>query len=120
MSDTDDIKALDAAIAGGINAGDAGAVAACYTDDAALMPPGAPTMAGIDAVTAYWAGAIEAGLTDVTITPSSVDVQGESSITIGTVAGKMGDAALTGKYILTCRRTAAGWKVTRDIWNFDA
>ncbi len=41
MSDLDQIKALDSAVADGVNSKNAAAVASQYTDDAAILPPGA-------------------------------------------------------------------------------
>ena len=120
MSDIDEIKALDSGVANAINAGDAAAVAAHYTDDAAIHPPGAGRMDGKEAIQVYWQAGIDAGLSEVSIVASSVDVTGDGSVSVGTLSGKMGDAALTGKYIVIGKKTAGGWKIYHDIWNFDA
>ena len=63
---------------------------------------------------------IDAGLGEVGIVASSVDVTGDSSVTVGTLSGKMGDAALIGKYIVIGKKTVGGWKIHHDIWNWDA
>ncbi|MEP1209225.1 MAG: nuclear transport factor 2 family protein [Rhizobiaceae bacterium] len=120
MSDLDQIKALDSGVATAINAGDAAAVSAHYTDDAAIHPPGAGRADGKEAIQSYWQAGIDAGLSDVSIVASSVDITGDSSVSVGTLSGKMGDAALTGKYIVIGKKTASGWKIHQDIWNFDA
>ncbi len=114
MSDLDQIKALDSGVAEAINAADAAAVSAHYADDAAIHPPGAGRMDGKEAIQGYWQAAIDAGLGEVSIVASSVDVTGDSSVTVGTISGKMGDAALTGKYIVIAKRTDGGWKIHRD------
>jgi uncharacterized protein (TIGR02246 family) len=120
MADLDQIKQLDSGVAAAINAGDAAAVAAHYTDDAAVHPPGAGRMDGRDAVQAYWQAGIDGGLADVSIDATTVDILGDTSVTVGTLSGKMGDAALTGKYVVIGRKTADGWKIHHDIFNFDA
>ncbi len=120
MSDLDQIKALDSGVAKAINAGDAAAVSAHYTDDAAIHPPGAERMDGRETIQSYWQAGIDAGLGEISIVASSVDVTGDSSVSVGTLSGKMGDAALTGKYIVIGKKTASGWKIHHDIWNFDA
>ena len=120
MSDMDQIKALDSGVADGINAGDASAVAAHYTDDAAIHPPGAGRMDGKEAIQSYWQGGIDAGLSAVSIVATSIDISGDSSVSVGTLSGKMGDMALTGKYIVVGKKTDGGWKIHHDIWNFDA
>ena len=120
MSDMDQIKALDSGVADGINAGDAAAVAAHYTDEAAIHPPGAGRIDGREAIQGYWKAGIDAGLSDVRIVGTSVDITGDSSVSVGTLSGKMGEAALSGKYIVLGKRTDRGWKIHHDIWNFDA
>jgi uncharacterized protein (TIGR02246 family) len=119
MSDVEQIKALDSGVADGINAGDAAAVVAQYADDAAILPPGAGRMDGKEAIQGYWQAGIDGGLSDVSIVSTSVDVIGDTSVTVGNLSGKMGDANLTGKYIVIAKKTEDGWKIYRDIWNFD-
>lgn len=120
MSDLDQIKALDSGVADAINAGDAAAVADQYTDDAAILPPGSGRMDGKQAIQGYWQAGIDAGLREVSIVPTTVDVTGDSSVTVGTLTGRMGDAELRGKYIVIGKKTDGGWRIHRDIWNFDA
>ncbi|MHA1190071.1 MAG: YybH family protein [Alphaproteobacteria bacterium] len=119
MFDLDQINALDSGVAEAINAGDGAAVSAHYTDDAAILPPGAGRMDSKEAIQGYWQAAIDAGLSEVSIVASSVDITGDSSVTVGTLSGKMGDAALTGKYIVIGKKTGGVWRIHRDIWNFD-
>ena len=95
-------------------------MSANYASDAAIHPPGAGRMEGRTAINGYWKAAIDAGLCDVDITASSVDITGNSSVSVGILSGKMGDAALTGKYIVIGKKTGDGWKIQQDIWNFDA
>ena len=120
MSDIDTVKALDAAIIEGINAKDASMATAPYAEDGALMPPGAPEMSGHDAIRGYWQAAIDGGLSDVVANLTAAHVSGDIAVTMGTLAGSMGDQKLAGKYILYLRNGDDGWKVQRDIWNFDA
>ncbi|WP_170480696.1 YybH family protein [Ruegeria arenilitoris] len=120
MSDIEKVKELDAAIIAGINAKDADMATAPYAEDGALMPPGAPTMSGLSAIREYWQAAIDGGLSDVVATITAAHVSGDIAVTMGTLAGSMGGQQLAGKYVLYLRNGADGWKVQRDIWNFDA
>ena len=120
MTDQDGISALDTNVASAINDGDAAAAAACYTDDAALLPPGVPRMNGREAAKSYWQGAIDAGLSEVSITAESIEIHGDTGITVGSLSGEMGGQALSGKYVVISQKTGEGWKIQRDIWNFDA
>lgn len=120
MSDIDTVKSLDAAIIEGINAKDADMATAPYAADGAIMPPGAPTMSGHEAIHGYWQAAIEAGLSNVVANSTGAHVNGDIAMTMGTLAASMGEQDLTGKYILYLQKGDDGWKVQRDIWNFDA
>lgn len=120
MSDLENIKALDSGVADGINAGNAAAVSSNYSEKAAIHPPSAGRIDGKTAIEAYWQAAIDAGLGDVSIVATSVEVNGDTSVSVGTLSGKMGGANLTGKYIVIGKKTDAGWKIHHDIWNFDA
>ena len=104
----------------GINAKDASMATAAYAEDGALMPPGAPTMSGHAAIREYWQAAIDGGLENVLANPTAAHVSGDFAVTMGTLTGSMGGQALAGKYILYFRKGNDGWKVQRDIWNFDA
>ena len=120
MSDIEAIRGLDDGVANAINARDAAAAAACYTADAVLMPPGAPRMDGAAGAEGFWQAAIDAGLGNVSIVADAIDVSGDTAVTHGALSGEMGGQTLTGKYIVVSKRTADGWKIHRDIWNFDA
>ncbi|WP_170575968.1 hypothetical protein [Ruegeria atlantica] len=50
---------------------------------------------------------------------TEVHVSGDFAITMGTLTGFTGGQKLAGKYILYFRKSDNGWKVQRDIWNFD-
>ncbi|MGX9350421.1 YybH family protein [Shimia sp. W99] len=120
MTDLDQIKYLDSGMADAINTKDGGAIRNFYTDDGAIMPPGAPMMEGIDAIQDYWQAAMDAGLSGVSIVGDSIDIDGDTALTVGTLSGEMGGQPLSGKYIVSSRRTKDGWRIHRDIWNFDA
>ena len=60
------------------------------------------------------------GLTDVTIDTGEVEILGDVATDVGTLSGRLGDAELTGKYIVIWKNGPDGWLAHRDIWNFDA
>ncbi|MCH8166979.1 MAG: DUF4440 domain-containing protein [Proteobacteria bacterium] len=120
MSIPEGILARTKAMVDGINTGDSDAVASSYTADAAVLPPGAPRMDGREAIKAFWQGAIDMGLTDITIEPVEVDILGNVATDVGTISARLGDAELTGKYIVIWKNGSDGWLIHRDTWNFDA
>ena len=100
---------------------DAEAVAALYTEDAQLLPPGAPVINGRSAIRDYWAGDIAASGMSLAIAADATGVGGDWAYRSGSwrALGADGSTAATGKYIEVWRRTPDGWQLHRDIWNAD-
>jgi uncharacterized protein (TIGR02246 family) len=120
MATIDDIRETAAAMAAAINDKDAARVASFYTPDGAIMPPAAPQADGIAGIEGYWQAAIDAGLRDVALETVEVEAFGDTATETGRVTGRMGDTALAGKFVVIWKRQAGGWKLHRDIFNFDA
>ena len=116
MALIDDIRAAGDRLAAAVNAKDAAAAAACYTPDARLLPPGAPSCDGTEAIKAYWQAAIDSGLGDVKLAPGEVSDFGDDAVEVGVVTANAG----TGKYVVHWRRADGAWKLHRDVFNFDA
>lgn len=116
MSLIDEIRAAGDRLAGAINAEDAAAAAACYTLDAALLPPGAPQANGPDAIQAYWQAGIDGGLADVKLEPVEVVGGAEEATELGVVTANAG----RGKYMVLWRKVDGAWKLHWDCFNFDA
>lgn len=120
MSTADEIKTVAGALAAAINAKNPGEAAACYTEDGTLMPPGAPNQTGRAAIAAFWSGAIGAGLGDVSLETTEIfEEGGANAVEIGILRGSMAGTALTGKYVVHWTKTAEGWRLHHDIYNFD-
>jgi uncharacterized protein (TIGR02246 family) len=105
------------------NSKDAAAVAAHYTEDAAVFPPDSARIDGRANIQNFWKGAIDAGLSDLTLKAVEVEDQGDWAYEIGELsysAPGTGDARTTasGKYIVIWKKDADGtWRLYRDIWN---
>lgn len=104
--------------------GDAAAVAAWYSDDATLLPPGSPAMKGKDAIQTFWQGAMDGGVKDAKLETLDVDSRGDLAYEVGRFemtarpAGGEG-VRLTGKYVVVWKNAGGGWKMHVDIWNGD-
>ena len=110
--------------AAALNAKDAKAAAALYTEDAVLIPPGEAFVRGRDAIEEYWKGAIESGgIREVSVETmdalSSGSLGYETGSFVLTVNGPDGEAVIDrGRYIELLRREPDGqWLSTHGIWN---
>ena len=121
-----DIEAVNAALSGAVQAGDAAAAAAFYTENAILMPPGGPRVFGRDSAQAAWTGLLNSGLKELTLSTVELMGSGNTICEIGEYASRFeprGRRAYTeeGKYHVVWKRNSAGeWKIHIDIWNTNA
>ena len=63
----DAINATNASFAAALNRGNATKAATFYAEDAAVFPPESLRIDGRSGIEAYWKGAIDAGVTDVSL-----------------------------------------------------
>lgn len=110
--------------AAALNAKDARAAAALYTEDAVLIPPGENLVRGRQAIEEYWRAAIEqGGVRDVSVETmdalSSGSLGYETGSFVLTVDGPDGEPVVDrGRYIELLRRGPDGrWLSTHGIWN---
>ena len=104
------------------NKGDAAAVAALYTEDAYVLPPGSAMVKGRAAIEGFWRQAAQqmgdAKLTTVDVLPLGRSAARE----IGTVTLKTKSQPpqeVVGKYVVVWRKVGRDWKLATDIWNTD-
>jgi len=120
-----DIEAALASFTEAFNGGDAAGVAALYTEDAVLLPPGGARVDGREPIQAFWQGAIDAGLSALTLEAVEVEERGDLAFEVGKFtlqAPGEGDQKTTvfGKYIVVWKKGDDGaWRLYRDIWNTD-
>ena len=116
------IEKLNDVWAAAFNKGDAAAVAALYTEDAYVLPPGSEMVKGRAAIEAFWRQAAQQ-LTAAKLTAGDVLPLGpEAAREIGTVTLKTRSQPpqeVVGKYVVVWRKTGGDWKLAADIWNTD-
>ena len=94
-----------------------------YTKDARILPPGAPMIAGRDAIKAFWGSAIEAmNATAVSLTSVDVILAGDGMVEIGKAtltAAPQGQpsAQMEVKYVVYWQQEDDRWKWRLEIWN---
>jgi len=121
------IRAVDAAWERGATAGDGNAVAALYSSDATLLPPGEDSYKG-EAAKKYWMDYFGSYAGPTKLSTASVEGRGDLAVAVGTykmtmTEKKPGAKPLPtedGKYIEVLKKQADGsWKLVYDIWNLN-
>jgi len=100
------------------NANDGAAMASFYTADAVVMPPGVEPASGRAAIDAMHATPNPGGITmDLKI--KDLMVSGDIVVETGgwTATDPAGAHLDHGTYLAVWKKTDAGWKMIRDIWN---
>ena len=98
--------------------GDAARVASLYGGEALLFPPGTEITEGVDAITRFWRGAMDMGITGVMLETISLETIDAMAIEVGNYSLMAGTEAVDkGKYLVIWRLEAGQWKLYRDIWN---
>jgi uncharacterized protein (TIGR02246 family) len=116
------IEKLNDAWTAAFNKGDGAGVAALYTEDAYVLPPGSAMVKGRAATEAFWRQAAQqmgdAKLTIVDVLPLGRSAARE----IGTVTLKTKSQPpqeVAGKYVVVWRKVGRDWKLATDVWNTD-
>ena len=100
------------------NAADGAGVAALYTDDAILLPPGSEPVKGREAIEAFWQSSVESG-TQVELKMGELEDHGDTAIEVSyfVMTAADGEHADHGKYIVVWKKVDGSWKMHRDIFN---
>ena len=102
--------------------GDAARIATLYADDAQLFPPGNLPVQGRADIEALWRGVLALPVKEMHLTTVEFTVHGGDAFELGrySLVGNDGRELDAGKYIVLWKKTAAGWKLNRDMWNSNA
>jgi uncharacterized protein (TIGR02246 family) len=137
-SSADDLRAVEDRILRAFAAEDAEAIAAEYTEDAVLMPPGQPAVAGRAAIAGLYRGFFAQFRLVLETTVEEAEVAGDLGFLRGRLRQEIhpragpgflrglirrragGPEVQTGKFLAVLRREADGaWRFSRDIFNTD-
>ena len=116
------IQSLNDQFTRAFNAGDIAAVAAHYTEDAVVLPPGAEMVLGRNAILTFWKSAADQ-IGDIKLTAVDVKPLGSNAAReIGTFSLRTKGAQsqqVTGKYVVVWEKVGGDWKLATDIWNMN-
>jgi len=100
-------------------AGNAAGMAALYTPNGQLMPPGSEPLRGTEAIRKFWEGALASGVGAVQLKTLEVFAQGAIATEVGAyeLKDKGGKVLDHGKYIVVWRREGEKWRLFRDMFS---
>ena len=112
------IAKVDKAWEKAYNAGDAAALAALYTKDAKVMPPGADPVSGSKAIQALFAADVAQGARNA-LTQKDVTGFGDYALETGSfvATSKDGKHLDHGSFMTFLKKVDGSWKIYRDTWN---
>jgi uncharacterized protein (TIGR02246 family) len=114
------IQSLNDQFTRAFNTGDIAAVAAHYTEDATVLPPGTEMVMGRNAILTFWKSAAEQ-IDDIKLTAVDVKPLGSTAAReIGTFSLQIKGPQpqeVTGKYVVVWEKVGGEWKLATDIWN---
>lgn len=95
------------------------AIAALYTSEGMLLPTGMDPIQGPEGIQAFWQGAMDMGVTRVSLHTQDVEELTDTAIEVGAYSlFAAGDQPLDqGKYLVVWKRQQGNWKLHQDIWN---
>jgi uncharacterized protein (TIGR02246 family) len=98
---------------------DAAGIAAVYSSDARVLPPGGDPVAGRPAIEAFWRSVLDLGIKAARLETEELEVHGDRAIEVGryTLEGEAGRPLDRGKYLVVWRQEGNDWRLYRDIWN---
>ena len=99
------------------------AIAAIYDSAGVLMPPGMPSVRGLDNIRAFWAQIWALNAT-LQLAVEDVAVSGDLAVDRGTWTWEQPspDGSTfkdNGKYLVSWKKVNGQWKVVEDMWNSD-
>jgi len=106
------------------NSGDVAKAMTVYTEDATILPPGAPRVSGSGPIQRFWQGVMDSGVRAVALQTDDLDVSGELAREIGTATLTIrpeggGEQTMTAKFVVVWKRQGGEWRWHTDIWSSD-
>ena len=103
-----------------LNIRDTAAIAAIYAPNGSIMPPNAETVAGREAIEAFWVEFLASG-NILGIKGTEVRANGNMGYRVGTytIASPHNELVDKGKYVEVWHHMDDGWRLMYDIFNSD-
>jgi ketosteroid isomerase-like protein len=94
-------------------------VAALYTPNGQVFPPGNDVATGPQAIQVFWQAVMDMGITHARLETVDLEQHNDTAIEVGryTLSGADGQVVDTGKYVVIWKESGGRWQLHRDIWN---
>lgn len=119
----DDIRKVELQTKESFISGDSSLFVKCFTSDACILPPNAPALCGQQGLLQFYKGSRKAGVRDATFTSLGLFGQTPEYVT-QQGAVQLFDAAqhplARTKVLIVWKKTDEGWRIFRQMLNFDA
>jgi len=119
-----DIARNNRAFEEAVAARDFAALAAAYTADARILPPGGEMISGRENIKAFWEGAITGlNVKGVRLETVTFEAAGETGYEVGRATLELaaeGSPVMSAKYVVIWKQEDGVWKWAVDIWNANA
>lgn len=118
----EEIEARNREFVAAFRRGDTAALAAAYTEDGRVMPPGGPMVTGREAIGQFWRSVMDQGVREVELRTEQAEAVGELAYEVGSatlrIRSASGEVTDTVKYVVVWKRQGGGpWQLAADIWN---
>jgi ketosteroid isomerase-like protein len=102
--------------------GEAGRLAALYTEGGQVLAPEKDIVTGKADIETFWKGAMTSGIKRVQLKTLDVDEKGQMALEVGTATlyGEDGELIDKAKYLVVWQLEGNQWKLHRDMWNAGA
>lgn len=99
------------------NTRDAAAVAAFYTPDAVLLPPGQAAVQGREAIAQHYARAFAAGARDLQFMTFDIRAFDQNAVEVGETVVYLGEQRIVGRYMHLWEIIGGQIMLTRDMYH---
>ena len=113
------VEAANAQFSAAVAKGDGAGLAALYSPDGQVMPPGSDPIRGTEGIQKFWQGALNSGVAAIGLKTIEVFGRAPTATEVGEyeLRDKAGKVLDHGKYIVVWQHADGRWKLLRDMFS---
>jgi ketosteroid isomerase-like protein len=119
IPDQQALRQATTALEAAFNAKEVDRILPLYADNSVFMPPNKPLLRGRVPLKSYYNGLLDAGSTDLKLTPDDVTGHGPLAYESGAYSMMNGDTRDRGKFLFVFRNLGGNWKIEYASWSSD-